>query len=279
MVIGGPKRNSVMAIGLQNALDTGFTHSRIITTVFAERSCESNVTSAVLLENHCDNFVDAVKCDFKSLGKAAILIAGIGAAGYLGWSAWKAHRRGSRSLEASYVVDLGKEVQAHLAAEANNEIDDLVQEEVVEGEGVEAQLIARERVRRRHRTAPFLAKITNLAKNHFGGCPDSTKSNVMAVSKFVYDACKEHNCLPHQTRLIVSVVVPLVLSPDQYDLSSRALLNSPSLCQNRSIDESLRSIDGWLSNLLCHPLDARSWRRAMDVLSGLPDWRAFRLVN
>ena len=80
-------------------------------------------------------------------------------------------------------------------------------------------------------------------------------------------------------RMIISVAVPLVLSPDMYDISSKALLNSETLNENRAKLDRLRNLDGWLTNLVCHPLSSKAWRRALDNLSGLPDWKAFRLIN
>lgn len=135
------------------------------------------------------------------------------------------------------------------------------------------------RMRRRHRSQPFIIGMVHRTKNHFGGLPDGTKSNVMAVSRFIYDQCLEHNCLPHQIRHILAVAVPLVLSPDHYDVESLRLLNGAKLCEMRAVHKSAKSINGWLQNLVCHPLDSRSWRRALDNLMGLPDWQAFQLVK
>jgi hypothetical protein len=301
------------SIGLHSLVVDSVSRSRIVQHALPSLVLGSSVPSSVLLKSQCEPLIESIKSDGVSLLKvagclvgAAVAAKAIGLVGKVGWKAWQAKRRRGRNLDTSYIVQLGRRVQERLSEEANAQVSDESYESVDMGdlqahpveligtvmvggvpvalpEAVERpvpeQLVEAHRVRVRHRKAPFLAKITNLAKNHFGGCPESTKSNVMAVSKFVYDQCKEHNCLPHQTRLIISVVVPLVLSPDQYDLSSRALLNSPSVCENRSLDESYKSIDDWLSNLICHPLDSRAWRRAMDVLAGLPDWKAFRIVH
>nr|UHS72341.1 MAG: hypothetical protein 1 [Gammacarmovirus sp.] len=189
------------------------------------------------------------------------------------------YRIATRRRRAEGIRSLGIEVLEYMRDEASDRVPDFFYEEVDLPEGLISNEDRGQRSRRRHRSAPFLAKITALAKNHFGGVPEPTKANAMAVSRLVFELCKEHNCLPHQTRHIISVVVPLVLTPDQFDLSSRELLNDDELAENRATYSSLSTISGWLTNLLCHPLKASSWRRAMDKLVGLPDWQAFRLVH
>nr|UHS72308.1 MAG: hypothetical protein 1 [Gammacarmovirus sp.] len=184
-----------------------------------------------------------------------------------------------RKERADYIHSLGCEVLQFMEDEAKNEVTDFFYEEPVLPEGLISEAERGGRTRRRHKSAPFLAKITHLAKNHFGGVPEPTKANQMAVTRMVYELCKEHNCLPHQTRHIISVVVPLVLTPDQFDISSRALLNGDELSENRAIYSSGATIAGWMTNLLQRPLCSTAWRRAMDVLVGLPDWQAFRLVH
>lgn len=189
------------------------------------------------------------------------------------------HLQRQRSSRAEHIRTLGLEVLEFMRSEADDSVPDHFYEEPVLPEGLIPEAERGRRTRTRHRSAPFIAKITHLAKNHFGGVPESTKANVMAVSKLVYELCKEHNCLPHQTRHIISVVTPLILTPDQFDISSRALLNSDELAEARAEYSSLVSLKSWLSNLLSHPLTTSAWRRAMDRLVGLPDWQAFRIVH
>lgn len=255
--------------------------SHIITRCFAARSVDSTLPSKDICTRLSNSLCENVKSDIGSIIKIGLGAAACYGAYKLAKNLWYNQRKHSKGK----IDELGQAVLKCIEDVANGD-DGAIEEETTEtimvGEvdiGVVREIPAEVRLKRRHRKAPFLAKVTNMAKNHFGGCPDPTKSNVMAVSKFVYDTCKEHNCLPHQTRHIISIVVPLVLSPDEYDITSRALLNSDILCENRAKRESASSISGWLVNLIAHPLSATAWRRAMDNLCGLPDWKAFRLVN
>ena len=89
-----------------------------------------------------------------------------------------------------------EQVKVDIDEDAEEESD--IGEEIVVGTigiGIHTNVNPEVRAKRRHRSRPFIKKIVNLTKNHFGGCPDSSKSNVMAVSKFVYEQCKQHNCL------------------------------------------------------------------------------------
>nr|UHS72183.1 MAG: hypothetical protein 1 [Gammacarmovirus sp.] len=221
--------------------------------------------------------------DWKRVVKVggSVLVGGglLIAAYYLGKWTIRRHRINQRKERAEYIRSLGNEVLQFMREEASGTVPDYFYEEPELPEGLISEEDRGRRSRRRHRSAPFLAKITALAKNHFGGVPEPTKANAMAVSRLVYDLCKEHGCLPSQTRHILSVVVPLVLTPDQFDLSSRELLNDDELAENRATYASLATMPGWLSNLLCNPLKGAAWRRMMDRLVGLPDWQAFRLVH
>jgi hypothetical protein len=207
-------------------------------------------------------------------------VIGIGYLGVRIGAAWCRRTPGIANSIITYGEEVVEQVKVDIDEDAEEESD--TGEEIVVGTigiGIHTNVNPEVRAKRRHRSRPFIKKIVNLTKNHFGGCPDSSKSNVMAVSKFVYEQCKQHNCLPHQTRLIMSVAVPLVLSPDMYDISSKALLNCEILTENRATLDRLKTLDGWLSHLVCHPLSAKAWRRAIDNLCGLPDWKAFKLVN
>lgn len=219
----------------------------------------------------------------KDLVKPALKCLAVGVSLYVGYRTikwwWARRRELQRKERADYILNLGRDVLNFMAEEASNEVTDFFYEEPVLPEGMIGEEEKGRRARRRHKSAPFLAKITHLTKNHFGGVPEPTKANQMAVTRMVYELCKEHNCLPHQTRHIISVVTPLVLTPDQFDISSRALLNGDDLCENRAAHSSLSTIDGWVKNLIKNPLDSKAWKRAMDVLVGLPDWQAFRLVH
>lgn len=268
-----------MSSGLLVLLNEGLATSHVLCKTRAVSVLDSSLSSADVCTRLSASSWDAVKSDCKSVAKVAL---GVGAI-YLGLrvaSKWWRQRTKIRP-----VVTFGEDVLDHV--NLCIEQDEANEEEVVEGNlmvgtidiGIPRSLTPEVRLKRRHRSKPFITKVVHSAKNHFGGCPDSSKANVMAVSKFVYELCKEHNCLPHQTRLILSVAVPLVLSPDEYDLSSKALLNSNSLCENRAELERLKTIDGWLENLICHPLSTKAWRRALDNLCGLPDWKAFRLIS
>lgn len=268
-----------MDLGLKMLVNGGLASSHVLTKVCAVSSLDSSLSSSTLLDRCAQSWTGAVLSDCKSACKVAL---GIGVC----YSAWKIGMKyflSASRLSHNALISLGEDTLDHIVANVNEDIEEnSVQEQVMVGTipiGIAREVPAEVKMKRRHRSKPFLTKIVHLAKNHFGGCPDSTKSNVMAVSKFVYDLCKEHNCLPHQTRMIISVTVPLILSPDEYDISSKALLNSVDLCENRARIERLRNLDGWLINLMCHPLSNKAWRRAFDNLAGLPDWKAFRLVN
>lgn len=215
--------------------------------------------------------------------KTGLKVAALAVGGYVAYKTlkWYIKRKvkTERSSRAEYIRELGLEVLEHMKNEAGNEVPDMFYEEPVLPEGLISEEERGMRSRRRHKSAPFLAKITHLAKNHFGGVPEPTKANVMAVTRLVYELCKEHNCLPHQTRHIISVVSPLILTPDQFDLSSRALLNCDQLASNRAEHADLANMEGWFKHLVHNPLSATAWRRAMDVLVGLPDWQAFRIIH
>lgn len=233
----------------------------------------------------CEQSLELLECPqgIRGLVKTGLKGALFCATIYVGYKTvkWVVLRRkvARRKERADYIHSLGCEVLQFMEDEARNEVTDFFYEEPVLPEGMVSEAERGGRTRRRHKSAPFLAKITHLAKNHFGGVPEPTKANQMAVTRMVYELCKEHNCLPHQTRHIISVVVPLVLTPDQFDISSRALLNGDELSENRAIYSSGATIAGWMANLLQRPLSSTAWRRAMDVLVGLPDWQAFRLVH
>jgi len=208
------------------------------------------------------------------------LACGIAYAGYkvagLCYRRWRKYEKDER---AAYIRETGLAVLKYMEEEARNEVPDFFYVEPVLPEEIMSSEERGLLQHQKHKSVRFLASVTHKVKNYFGGVPNPLEANSMAVTRMVYELCKEHNCLPHQTRHIVSVVVPLVMTPDQFDISSRALLNSPQLAENRAEYGDLVTISGWMANLICHPLDRLAWRRAMDALVGLPDWQAFRLVR
>nr|BAF47090.1 p28k-polymerase [Melon necrotic spot virus]BAF47100.1 p28k-polymerase [Melon necrotic spot virus] len=268
-----------MDTGLKFLVSGGLATSSVIRKVSAVSSLDSSLPSSSILSAIHGSWTSAISHDCSKIAKVATVI-GIGYLGVRIGAAWCRRTPGIANSIITYGEEVVEQVKVDIDEDAEEESD--TGEEIVVGTigiGIHTNVNPEVRAKRRHRSRPFIKKIVNLTKNHFGGCPDSSKSNVMAVSKFVYEQCKQHNCLPHQTRLIMSVAVPLVLSPDMYDISSKALLNSEILTENRATLDRLKTLDGWLSHLVCHPLSAKAWRRAIDNLCGLPDWKAFKLVN
>lgn len=268
-----------METGLKFLVSGGLATSSVFRKVNAESLLDSSRASSDIIATVHGSMINAVRDDCAKVAKVALCVG-------VAYAAWKAGslwvRR--RPVLQNAIVRSGEEVMEHITVGIDEDEDSDAEdrEEIIVGSigiGVSRNVSPERKLKRRHRSKPFIRKIVHLTKNHFGGCPESSKSNVMAVSKFVYDLCKQHNCLPHQTRMIISVAVPLVLSPDMYDISSRALLNSETLNENRAKLDRLKTLDGWLSNLICHPLSAKAWRRTIDNLCGLPDWKAFRLIN
>nr|WRQ65662.1 subunit of replicase complex [Tolivirales sp.] len=210
----------------------------------------------------------------------------VGLCGLALWGAWKCvsalakwkHQKEINS-RSDYIRLTGLEVFQFLRDEANNEVPDHFYEEPVLPEGLSTGDDLGPRMRRRHKSTPFLAGITKMAKNHFGGCPEPTRANSMAVTKLVYELCKEHGCLPHQTKHILAIVVPLVLTPDQFDISSRALLNSDELCEARAHFRHFGGMKSWMEQLINGVSSNAVWRRCMDKLCGMPDWAAFKIVS
>lgn len=132
---------------------------------------------------------------------------------------------------------------------------------------------------RRGRKHPFLTHVILSCKNSFYGLPSATVSNTLAVSKKVEEMCREKGCTDTDTRKIMAIAVPAVFSPDKWDVSAALAYNTDIRCQNRADLKRAATIKGWCGNLLAHPLKAKSWRRAFDVLCGLPDWEAHRVIK
>lgn len=131
----------------------------------------------------------------------------------------------------------------------------------------------------RRKRFPFVTKVVMTGKARFYGLPTSTQSNHLAVSKFVEEMCKERKCTPTQTRVILALAVPAIFSPDQWDVAAAQSYNLEERCQNRAALKAATSLDSWIRNLICHPLSGRAWRRAFDVLAGLPDWQAYQIIK
>lgn len=133
--------------------------------------------------------------------------------------------------------------------------------------------------KRRRVSHPFVSEVVLACKNAFYGLPSSTPSNLLAISKKVEEMCREKKLTHTDTRKVMALAVPAILSPDKWDVSSARAYNTEARCIHRAELVRASHINGWLSNLLCHPLSAKSWRRAFDRLAGLPDWKAHQFVK
>jgi hypothetical protein len=261
--------------GLQLLLNETVAKSAVLSKVCAVSTLDSSLPSSVILDRVNSNYLSCAKEDCKRILNIGLAI-GVGVVAFkIAKFWWISHKK-----QQDFISKLGCDTFSEIAKDISEDAEDEEEEEVSNIQVGEIDIgVPQPKHKNRHRNKRFTTKLVHMTKNHFGGCPDPSKSNVMAVSKFVYEKCKEHGCLPHQTRMLISVVVPLVLSPDQYDISSKALLNSMESCENRAALERHKSIDSWLTYLVCHPLTVKAWKRAIDNLLGLPDWKAFRLVN
>lgn len=131
----------------------------------------------------------------------------------------------------------------------------------------------------KHKSMPFITKVINAAKVHFNGVPEPTKSNHMAVTRFIKDQCKEHGVDDNQARRIVAIAGPLILTPDKTDIMSRAFLHGPELSKQRADYAAAGSTISWFDQLVAAPLSCKAWRRAYMALQGYPDSVGYRLVK
>lgn len=198
-----------------------------------------------------------------------------GLAAYAGYRYLR--NRYSQRLNHTQYDALHEEVAALL--EVNDEPVD--PEEPVETtlEDGSVEVVVRRPRKRSHRKHRFITDCIHKTKAHFGGCPKFTESNQIAVSRHVYELCKERKCLPHQTRTIMAVAVPAVFSPDDLDVSSAQAYNIGLRRERRSMVQKAMEGPRWYEGLLDNPLDAVAWREAMDWLFGLPSWKAIRVVK
>lgn len=133
--------------------------------------------------------------------------------------------------------------------------------------------------RNKHKRKAFLMEVINKTKNHFGGVPKPSESNIVSVTRYVKDVCDEHNLVPYQTRLCIAYCVPLIMSPDEIDIQSKAYLCGIESSQRRARARDAGTLEGWLSGLVNSPLSGLAWRRAVNALFGKADAVAFTLVR
>lgn len=131
----------------------------------------------------------------------------------------------------------------------------------------------------KHKRKPFLMEVINKTKNHFGGVPKPSESNIVSVTRYVKDVCDEHNLVPYQTRLVIAYCVPLIMTPDEIDIQSKAYLYGIESSQRRARSRDAGTLESWLSLLINNPLSGTSWRRAVNALFGKSDAVAFQLVR
>ena len=165
-----------MDTGLKFLVSGGLATSSVFRKVNAVSLLDSSRSSSDIITTVHGSMINAIRDD---CAKAAKVALGVGVV-YAAWKVGSLWVRRRPKLHNA-IVNSGEDVMEHITVgiEEDEDSDTEDREEIVVGSigiGVNRTISPERKLKRRHRSKPFIRKIVHLTKNHFGGCPESSKS-------------------------------------------------------------------------------------------------------
>nr|ABD48707.1 p28 protein [Hibiscus chlorotic ringspot virus] len=134
------------------------------------------------------------------------------------------------------------------------------------------------KVKRKHR-GKFALHAAIAAKLHFGGTPTPTRSNELAVRRWLASYCKERRLVDTHAVQAIALATPLVLTPGAAEITERAILNSPVFGMRRAALAEASKPSSLKYQMVFEAHRARTWLRAWRKLVGLPDFQGYTTMK
>nr|AZL87710.1 P28 protein [Hibiscus chlorotic ringspot virus] len=134
------------------------------------------------------------------------------------------------------------------------------------------------KIKRRHR-GKFALHAAIAAKLHFGGTPTPTRSNELAVRRWLASYCKERRLVDTHALQAIALATPLVLTPGAAEITERAILNSAVFGMRRAALAEASKPTSLGYQMVFEPHRPRTWLRAWRKVVGLPDFQGYSPVK